>query len=173
MGRLVTVAGVGSSRCLLFSGAPGEAPLPLTDDHVIHTHLRERQRLLSVSCTASPGGSSGLHWTAAQHAVPLAAWPSTLAASSAQCVLAAPAPQTGRQVAAVDVSGSGPAPTPVRGSGVLRLWPGELLTSGWLVLCHGRLALHQLMRKLAAPTDAAWPSSRGLQSSAACGWLAC
>lgn len=58
MGRLVTVAGVGSSRCLLFSGVPGEAPLPLTDDHVIHTHLRERQRLLSVSCTASPGGSA-------------------------------------------------------------------------------------------------------------------
>ncbi len=49
VGRLVTVAGVGSSRCLLFSGAPGEAPLALTEDHVIHTHLRERQRLLSVS----------------------------------------------------------------------------------------------------------------------------
>lgn len=49
VGRLVTVASVGSCRCLLFTGAPGEAPMALTEEHRIHTHVKERQRLLSVS----------------------------------------------------------------------------------------------------------------------------
>lgn len=82
VGRLVTVASVGSARCVLHTAAGGE-PLVLSEEHRVATNVQERQRLLRSGCT----------------------------------------------VAAVDAGGSGPAPHPCRGTGVLRLWPGGLTLS--------------------------------------------
>jgi hypothetical protein len=74
----VTVASLGSSRCVLDTG-DGQL-VQLSEEHRISSNLRERQRLLAAAC----------------------------------------------QVAAVDVSGAGPAATPCRASGALRLWPGGI-----------------------------------------------
>jgi hypothetical protein len=81
VGRLVTVASLGSSACVLDSG--DGALLSLSEDHRMSSNVRERQRLLAAGCL----------------------------------------------VAALDAAGTGPAPTPSRGSGVLRLWPGGLTLS--------------------------------------------
>lgn len=85
------------------------------------------------------------------------AQPAVPSCSPTACLFAHRLLQTGSQVAAVDVSGSGPAPTPVRGSGVLRLWPG-VAVMGFKWLDESAAAAlpwpaHWCSRMSAAPTQ--------------------
>lgn len=51
VGRLVTVASLGNSRCVLDTGAAGPATwLQLSRDHVIAADALERQRLAAAGC---------------------------------------------------------------------------------------------------------------------------